>query len=55
MARFVVGTKGDFEESGTGKLVEVGGQSIAIFNVEGATTPSKISVLIEVDRCQRAR
>ena len=37
MARFVrVGTKADFEESGTGKGVEVGGQRIAIFNVGGS-------------------
>ena len=36
MARFVsVGTRADFEASGTSKLVEVEGRRIALFNVGG--------------------
>ena len=36
MARFVsVGKRADFESSGTGKLVEIEGRRIALFNVEG--------------------
>ncbi len=37
MAQFVkVGTKAEFTDVNTGKLVEAGGQSIAVFNVGGA-------------------
>lgn len=36
MSRFVVvGTRADFEASGTGKLVEVEGRRIALFYVDG--------------------
>jgi nitrite reductase/ring-hydroxylating ferredoxin subunit len=37
MTRFVsVGTRADLEASGTGKLVEIEGQRIALFSVDGS-------------------
>jgi len=56
MDRFVkVGTKAELADLGGGRLVEVGGQKIAIFNLEAATImSSRIRALTVAGLWQRA-
>jgi hypothetical protein len=55
MAQFLkVGSRTEFEDLEGGKLVEAGGQSIAILIWAGAITPSRIRVLVEADPWQKA-
>ena len=53
MATFVKIAKTAEVEPGCGKSFEVNGKRIALFNVEGPSTPSMILVLIGVGRFRK--